>query len=80
LENIAGNDFMGLNLIKTTLTENSRLQGKRLFQFIDNRSGLEFLYKTNPSIQQEEGTDNAEVNPVFETGSKNSCSLWIENR
>lgn len=75
LEDITGNDLGGFNLNKTTVAENDGLEGKSLFQFIDDRTGLEFLDETNTGVEQEETANDTEIDPILETGSKNSSSL-----
>jgi len=78
LEDITGNDLWGLNLEQTTITENDGLQGESLLELVDDRAGLEFLDETNCGVEQKQGADDAEIDPVLETGSEHSSSLMGE--
>lgn len=75
LQDIAGDDLGGLDLLKSTVTENDCLESESLLQFVDNGTSLEFLDETDTGVEQEKSADDTEIDPVFETGSKNSGSL-----
>ncbi|CAH0059372.1 unnamed protein product [Clonostachys solani] len=75
LEDITGNDFVGLNLLQGTITEDSGLESESLLEFVDDRTGLVFLEETDTGVKEQETANNTEINPIFETGSENSSSL-----
>ncbi|CAH0001869.1 unnamed protein product [Clonostachys byssicola] len=75
LEDITGNDLVGLNLLQGTITEDSGLKSESLLEFVDDRTGLVFLEETNTGVKQQETANNTEINPIFETGSENSSGL-----
>jgi hypothetical protein len=75
LEDITGNDLVGLNLLQGTITEDSGLESESLLEFVDDRTGLVFLEETNTGVKQQETANNTEINPIFETGSENSSGL-----
>lgn len=75
LEDITGNDLGGLNLLEGTVTENDSLEGKSLFQFVDDGTGLELLDETNAGVEEQKRANDTEIDPVFETGSENSSGL-----
>ena len=78
LEDITGNDLGGLNLLEGTVTEDDSLESEGLLQFFDDGTGLEFLDETDSGVEQEQGADDTEIDPVLETGSQNSGSLVRE--
>jgi hypothetical protein len=75
LENVTRNDFRSLDFVKSAITKDDSLESQGLLQFVDNGSGLIFLDETNGGIEQEQGKDNAEVDPVLKTCSKYCGSL-----
>ena len=75
LEDITRNDFWSLNLLKLAVTEDSGLESKSLLQLLDDGASLEFLDETDASVEQKQGADDTEVDPILETGSKNGSSL-----
>jgi hypothetical protein len=75
LENVTRNNFRRLDFKESSVTENHSFQGKGLLQLVHNRTGLELLDEADCGVQQEQGTDNTEIDPIFETCSKNSSSL-----
>ncbi|VUC35121.1 unnamed protein product [Clonostachys rosea] len=75
LEDITGNDLVGLNLLQGTITEDSGLESESLLEFIDDRTGLVFLKEPDTGVKEQETANNTEINPIFETGSENSSSL-----
>lgn len=52
LQDIARNDFGGLELLEGTVTENNGLEGERFLQLVDNRTGLEFLNETDSGVEK----------------------------
>jgi hypothetical protein len=87
LEDVTGNDLRSLDFRKATVTENNSFEGESLLQFVDDRSGLEFLDETDTGVEHQKSTDNTEINPILKTGSKNGSSLddqlikkCVENR
>jgi hypothetical protein len=54
LQDIAGNDLGGLDLLESTVTENNSLERKSLLQLVDNRTSLEFLNETDSGVEKEE--------------------------
>jgi hypothetical protein len=75
LENIAGNDLRGFNLLQGAVTENNSLQGQGLLELVDNRTSLELLNETDSSVKQQKGNNDTEIDPVLKTGSQDSGSL-----
>lgn len=76
LEDITGNDLGGLNLLEGAITEDDSLKGKSLLEFLDDGTGLVFLEETDAGVEHEQSADDTEIDPILETGSKNSGSLW----
>jgi hypothetical protein len=77
LKDITRDDFGSFNFEETAITEDNGFQGKCLLQFIDNRAGLEFLDETDTSVEQEQGANDTEIDPILKTGSENGSSLII---
>jgi hypothetical protein len=75
LDNVTGDDLVGLDLLECAIAENCGLQGKLLLEFFDNGTSLEFLEETDTGVEQEETTRDTESNPILETGGENSSSL-----
>jgi hypothetical protein len=75
LQDIARDNFGGLNLLEGTVTENDSLESESLFEFFDNGTSLEFLDETDSGIEQEQSANDTEIDPVLETGGQNSGSL-----
>lgn len=71
LKDITGNDFRGLNLLESTITEDDSLESKGLLQLLDNASSLKLLNKSNTGVKKKKGADYTKVNPVLKTSSKN---------
>jgi hypothetical protein len=75
LENITRNDLWSLDLKETTVTEDNGLESQSLLQLIDNGTSLVFLDETDKGVEQEQRTDDTEIDPILETGSKNGGGL-----
>lgn len=75
LQDISRNDLRRPNFPQSTAPEDNSLESKGFLEFVDNRTGLEFLNKTDAGIQQEQSADDTEVNPILETSSQNGGSL-----
>lgn len=75
LQDITGNDLGRLDLLEGTVTKNNSLERKGLLELVDNGTGLEFLDETDGGVEKEKSADDTEINPILETGSKNSSSL-----
>lgn len=75
LQDIAGDNLGGLNLLEGTVAEDDGLEGECLLELVDNRPGLEFLDKTNAGVEQEQSANDTEINPVLETGGKDGGGL-----
>lgn len=75
LENIARNDLWSFDFLQLPVTENGSFQSERLFQFVDDRSGLVFLDETNGSVEQEQGADDTEIDPVLKTCGEDGGGL-----
>ncbi|GKT51544.1 uncharacterized protein ColSpa_11725 [Colletotrichum spaethianum] len=91
LEDITGDNFGGLNLLQSAVTEDDSLEGESLLEFGNNlewgaqcgavltyRSGLEFLNKTNGSVKQQKTANNTKIDPVLKTSGKDGGSLHDE--
>ena len=75
LKDITRYDIRRFNLEKTAVSENDGLQSESLFQFIDDRPGLEFLDKTDSCVKQQQRANDTKIDPIFETSSQNGGSL-----
>lgn len=75
LEDITGDNFGSLNLLEGTVTENNSLESEGLLQLLDDRTSLEFLNETDTGVEQEQGANDTEIDPILKTGSQNSGSL-----
>lgn len=75
LQDIAGNDLRGLNLLEGTVTENNSLESEGLLQLVDNGTSLELLDETDSSVEKQQSDNDTEIDPILQTGSKNSSSL-----
>jgi hypothetical protein len=75
LENVTRDNLRSFDFEETTVTENHSLQCKCLFQFVDDRTGLEFLDETDCSIEQQQGANDTEIDPILETSGEDSSSL-----
>ena len=78
LEDVTRYDLGSLDLLQRTITQNNCLEGERLLELVDNGTGLEFLDETDEGVQKKQTADDTEINPVLETGRKNSGSLHDE--
>jgi hypothetical protein len=58
LEDVARNDFRGLQFAKCTISENNGFQGQRLLQLVDNGASLEFLDETNGGVEKKQRTND----------------------
>lgn len=68
LQDIARDNFGGLNLLEGTVTENDGLESESLFEFFDNGTSLEFLNETDKGVEQKQSADDTEIDPVLKTG------------
>lgn len=75
LQNVAGDDFWGLDFLELAVTENGSLERERLLQFGDDGAGLEFLDEADGGVEEQQSADDTEVDPVLETGSEHGGSL-----
>ena len=58
-----------------SVTGDSGLQSKGLFESVDDVAGLIFLTKADNRIEKEESADDTEVNPILHTGSQDGRDL-----
>ena len=75
LEDVTRHDLGRLNLGETTVAQHDGLERQRLLELLDNGPGLEFLHEADGSVEQEQGADDAKVDPVLETGGENGGGL-----
>lgn len=75
LQDIAGNDLGGLNLLEGAVTEDDGLESERLLQLLDDGTSLELLDEANAGVEQEQRADDTEIDPILETGGKDGSSL-----
>jgi hypothetical protein len=75
LQDVARHNLWCLDLLQLAITENSGLEREGLLQLLDNGAGLIFLNETNAGIEQEQCADDAEVDPILQTSSKDGGSL-----
>ncbi|ROW06561.1 hypothetical protein VMCG_04318 [Cytospora schulzeri] len=78
LENITGDNLRGLKLLQGTVTKDNSLQGESLLEFVDNATSLEFLDETDTGVEQEQGANDTEINPILKTSSQDGSSLHDE--
>jgi len=76
LQNITRNNFGSFNFLELTITKNSGLEGERFLQFGDDGAGLVFLNETDSGVEQEQGADDTEVDPILKTGSEHGSGLF----
>jgi hypothetical protein len=75
LQDIAGNNLGGLDLLESTVTQNNSLESECLLQLVDNGTSLVFLDETDGGVEEQQSADDTEIDPVLKTGSKNSGGL-----
>ncbi len=75
MQNIAGDNLGSFDFEETAVTKDDRLKGKSLFQLIHDGTSLEFLDEADGSVKEKQGADDAEIDPILETGGENSGSL-----
>lgn len=75
LDDITRDNLRRGNLSEVTITKSSSTESERLLEFVDDRTGLEFLDETNGGVEQEKSADDTKVNPILKTGGKNGGSL-----
>lgn len=78
LEDITGDDLRGLDLLERAITQNNGLEGKRLLKLLDDGTSLELLDETDGGVEDEQGANDTEINPVLKTGSENGGGLHDE--
>lgn len=78
LEDVTGNDFRGLDLLESAITENNSLESKSFLELLDDGTSLVLLNETNTCVEKEKSANDTEINPVFKTSSKNSGSFLYE--
>jgi hypothetical protein len=77
LQNVAGDDFWGLDFLELAVTENSSLERECLLQFGDDGAGLVFLDETDGGVEEQQSANDTEVDPVLKTGSEHGGSLLL---
>lgn len=75
LKDISWDDIWGLDFEETTIAKDNCLERKSLLQFVDDGTGLVFLKETDASVEEKKGADNAKIDPILETGSKDGGRL-----
>jgi hypothetical protein len=75
LEDITGDDFWGFDFLEGSVTENGGLESKSLLQLLDNGTSLVFLDETDKGVEQQQGANDTEIDPILKTSSKDSSSL-----
>lgn len=78
LEDITWDNLGGLKLLQGAITQDNSLESEGLLQFLDDGTGLEFLDETDTGVEQEQGANNTEVDPVLETSGQDGSSLHDE--
>ena len=66
---------MGLDFLERAITNNNALEGKGLLQLINNGAGLVLLDEADDCVEEQQGANNTEVNPVLEASGKKRSSL-----
>jgi hypothetical protein len=77
LENVSGDNLGRLDFLQPAITEDGGLERECLFQLLDNGAGLVFLDEADKGVEQEQGADDPEVDPVLETSGENGSSLRV---
>jgi len=75
LENVTGDDFGGFDFLELAVTEDGGLESERLLQFLDNGAGLVLLDEADGGVEQEQGANDTEIDPILKTGSKDGGGL-----
>lgn len=75
LQNVTRNDFGSFDFLQSAIAQHGGLERERLFQFVDNGAGLEFLNETDSRVEQQQGADDAKIDPILQTGGENSGGL-----
>jgi hypothetical protein len=75
LKNVTGDDFGGFDFLELAVTEDGGLESESLLEFFDNGAGLVFLDETDGGVEQQQGANNTEIDPILKTGSKDSGGL-----
>ncbi|PTD13270.1 hypothetical protein FCULG_00004147 [Fusarium culmorum] len=78
LEDVTGNDFRGLDLLESAITEDNSLESKSFLELLDNGTSLVLLNEANTCVKKEKSANDTEINPVFKTSSKNGGSFLYE--
>jgi hypothetical protein len=78
LEDITRHDFRGFDFGESTVTENGGLESESLLELVDDVTGLEFLDETDTGVEQKQGTNDTEIDPILKTGGENSSGLHDE--
>ncbi|ROW03986.1 hypothetical protein VSDG_00847 [Cytospora chrysosperma] len=78
LENITGDNLGSLNLLQGTVTKDNSLQSESLLEFVDNAASLEFLDETDTGVEQKQGANDTEINPILKTSSQDGSGLHDE--
>ena len=75
LQNVTRNNFRGLDFLQSAIAQHGGLEGERLFQLVDNGTGLEFLDETDSRVEQQKRANDTKIDPILQTGGENSGSL-----
>jgi hypothetical protein len=78
LEDITRDDFGGFDFGQSTVTENGGLESKSLLELVDDVTGLEFLNETDTGVEQKQGANDTEIDPILKTGGEDSGGLHDE--
>ena len=68
LEDITRNDLRSFNFLEGSITENNSLESKSLLQFVDNGASLEFLDKTDGSVEQQKSANDTDCKDELARG------------
>jgi hypothetical protein len=77
LKNITRDNFGSFDFLQLAVAEDGGLESKSLFQFLDDGTSLEFLDETDGSIEQEQGANDTEIDPILKTGSEHGGGLEL---
>jgi hypothetical protein len=76
MNNITRNHFLGIYLQHVSISGHSSLQSQCLFEAVDDVSSMVFLSETNDCIENQQGADDPEVNPIPQSGSQDCRELF----
>lgn len=75
LKNVTRDNFGGFNFLEFTITQNGSLESKGFLQFVDNGPSPVFLGEADNGVEQQQGADDTEIDPILQAGGKEGSKL-----